>query len=214
MQNAGFAALGLDWAYVPLPTPPELLADAVRGLVGAGFAGANVTIPHKEAVIALCDELDDVAARAGSVNTLVIRRRPCPRLVHRRARRDLADRARGAARARARHRRGGEGGRGRARGRGRRGRRARPARPGVATVCRGLRRARQRDPGQRRARRHAARRDAGRRPRLPPRRAADGAHRRRARSSTAIPASTGSTSCSPRAPRRSSAGRGRRRRSS
>jgi shikimate dehydrogenase len=73
MQNAGFAALGLDWAYVPLPTPPEALADAVRGLVAAGFAGANVTIPHKEAVIALCDELDEVASRAGSVNTLVVR---------------------------------------------------------------------------------------------------------------------------------------------
>jgi shikimate dehydrogenase len=73
MQNAGFAALGLDWAYVPLPTPPELLGDAVRGLVAVGFAGANVTIPHKQAVIAFCDEVDDVAARAGSVNTLVIR---------------------------------------------------------------------------------------------------------------------------------------------
>jgi shikimate dehydrogenase len=73
MQNAGFAALGLDWAYVPLPTPPERLGDAVRGLVAAGFAGANVTIPHKQAVIALCDEVDEVAARAGSVNTLVIR---------------------------------------------------------------------------------------------------------------------------------------------
>jgi shikimate dehydrogenase len=72
MQNAGFAALGLDWAYVPLPTPPELLGDAVRGIVATGFAGANVTIPHKEAVIAFCDELDDVASRAGSVNTLVI----------------------------------------------------------------------------------------------------------------------------------------------
>jgi shikimate dehydrogenase len=73
MQNAGFAALGLDWAYVPLPTPPERLGEAVRGLVATGFAGANVTIPHKEAVIALCDELDDVARGAGSVNTLVIR---------------------------------------------------------------------------------------------------------------------------------------------
>jgi shikimate dehydrogenase len=73
MQNAGFAALELDWAYVPLPTPRELLGDAVRGLVATGFAGANVTIPHKEAVIAFCDELDDVASRAGSVNTLVIR---------------------------------------------------------------------------------------------------------------------------------------------
>ena len=71
MQNAGFAALGLDWAYVPLPTPPDLLGDAVRGLCAMGFAGANVTIPHKQAVIALCDELDDIARAAGSVNTLV-----------------------------------------------------------------------------------------------------------------------------------------------
>lgn len=71
MQNAGFAALALDWAYVPLPTPPELLPDAVRGLRAMGFAGANVTIPHKQAVIALCDELDDIARAAGSVNTLM-----------------------------------------------------------------------------------------------------------------------------------------------
>jgi shikimate dehydrogenase len=72
MQNAGFAALGLDWAYVPLPTPPELLGDAVRGLVASGFAGANVTTPHKQAVIAFCDGVDEVAAGAGSVNTLAI----------------------------------------------------------------------------------------------------------------------------------------------
>jgi shikimate dehydrogenase len=73
MQNAAFDALGLDWAYVPLPTPPEGLGNAVRGLVATGFAGANVTIPHKEAVIEYCDEIDEVADRAGSVNTLVIR---------------------------------------------------------------------------------------------------------------------------------------------
>ena len=72
MQNAGFAALGLDWAYVPLPTAPDGLREAVRGLVATGFAGANVTIPHKEAVITWCDELDEVAERAGSVNTLVV----------------------------------------------------------------------------------------------------------------------------------------------
>lgn len=71
MQNAGFAALGLDWAYVPLSTRPEQLADAVRGLAAIGFAGANVTIPHKQAVIELCDELDEIALAAGSVNTLV-----------------------------------------------------------------------------------------------------------------------------------------------
>jgi shikimate dehydrogenase len=72
MQNAGFAALGLDWAYVPLPTPPEALGEAVRGLVASGFAGANVTIPHKERVTLYCDELDEIAAAAGSVNTLVL----------------------------------------------------------------------------------------------------------------------------------------------
>ena len=72
MQNAAFEALGLDWTYVPLRTPPERLGDAVRGLVATGFAGANVTIPHKEQVTLHCDELDEVAAAAGSVNTLVV----------------------------------------------------------------------------------------------------------------------------------------------
>jgi len=72
MQNAAFAALALDFAYVPLPVAAERLGDAVRGLVAAGFAGANVTIPHKRAVLELCDELDPAAERAGSVNTLVV----------------------------------------------------------------------------------------------------------------------------------------------
>jgi shikimate dehydrogenase len=67
MHNAAFAALGLDWVYVVLPTPPERLGDAVRGLAAMGFAGANVTTPHKEAVIEFC-ETDDP-----SVNTLVVR---------------------------------------------------------------------------------------------------------------------------------------------
>lgn len=66
MHNAAFAALELDWAYVPLPTPPEQLADAVRGLAALGFAGANVTSPHKLAVAALCE------TDAPSVNTLVV----------------------------------------------------------------------------------------------------------------------------------------------
>jgi shikimate dehydrogenase len=67
MQNAAFAELGLDWRYVPLPTPPEGLAEAVRGLVALGFAGANVTTPHKVAVAELCD------TDLHSVNTLVVR---------------------------------------------------------------------------------------------------------------------------------------------
>jgi len=67
MHNAAFAAVGLDWAYVALPTAPERLADAVRGLAALGFAGANVTTPHKLAITAYCDT--DVP----SVNTLVVR---------------------------------------------------------------------------------------------------------------------------------------------
>ncbi len=70
MQNAAFAALALDWAYVPLPVPAAQLGEAVQGLRALGFAGANVTIPHKQAVVPYCDELSRTAERAGSVNTL------------------------------------------------------------------------------------------------------------------------------------------------
>jgi shikimate dehydrogenase len=73
MQNAGFAALGLDWTYVPLPVERDRLEEAVAGLAALGFVGANVTIPYKTAVLSFCDDLDPVAARAGSVNTLVVR---------------------------------------------------------------------------------------------------------------------------------------------
>ncbi len=67
MHNAAFTALGLDWVYLPLPTPPERLAEAVHGLAALGFAGANVTAPHKLAAAGLCE------ADAPSVNTLVVR---------------------------------------------------------------------------------------------------------------------------------------------
>ncbi len=69
MQNAAFAARGLDLAYVALDVAPEQLEDAVRGLVTLGFAGANVTAPHKLAVA----ELEPVEADVSSVNTLVLR---------------------------------------------------------------------------------------------------------------------------------------------
>jgi shikimate dehydrogenase len=68
MQNAAFAARGLDWAYVACEVAPERLEDAVRGLAALGFAGANVTVPHKRAAAALCEE-----AEGESVNTLVLR---------------------------------------------------------------------------------------------------------------------------------------------
>lgn len=70
MHNAAFAALGLDWVYVPLPVPPERLEDALRGLRAMGFAGANVTVPHKAAVIPYLDEISPLARAIGAVNTL------------------------------------------------------------------------------------------------------------------------------------------------
>jgi shikimate dehydrogenase len=73
MQNAAFQEAGLDWAYVALGVAAERLETAVAGLVALGFEGANVTIPHKTSVLAYCDELDRVATRGGSVNTLVVR---------------------------------------------------------------------------------------------------------------------------------------------
>jgi shikimate dehydrogenase len=67
MHNAAFAALGLDWAYVALDVPFDRLEEAVQGLAAAGFAGANVTTPHKVAVAQLVD------GEAPSVNTLLFR---------------------------------------------------------------------------------------------------------------------------------------------
>jgi shikimate dehydrogenase len=63
----------IDGAYVPLPVEPANFAIAMRGLLAAGFAGANVTIPHKMAAFEVCDTVDDSARRAGAVNTLVFR---------------------------------------------------------------------------------------------------------------------------------------------
>jgi shikimate dehydrogenase len=68
MQNAAFDAAGLDWEYVALEVEPEALAETVHRLRLEGWAGANVTIPHKQAAAALCDEADGDA-----VNTLVFR---------------------------------------------------------------------------------------------------------------------------------------------
>ncbi len=62
---------GIDGAYVPLPVAPENLATAVRSLRDLGFRGGNITIPHKESVVSVCDRLEPPALRAGAVNTLV-----------------------------------------------------------------------------------------------------------------------------------------------
>ena len=70
MQNAAIRAAGINACYVPLPCPPGNLGRAVAGLRALGFAGANVTIPHKQAIIEHLDGLTDESRFTGSVNTL------------------------------------------------------------------------------------------------------------------------------------------------
>lgn len=73
LHGSWIARHGLDAAYVPLAVAPADFALAVRGLAAAGFRGMNVTIPHKEAAFAVCDEVLPRAHRAGAVNTLAFR---------------------------------------------------------------------------------------------------------------------------------------------
>jgi shikimate dehydrogenase len=71
MHEAAYTALALGgWRYQRLPVPPELFAETVRSLPAAGFAGANVTIPHKEAALALADTATPAARAIGAANTL------------------------------------------------------------------------------------------------------------------------------------------------
>ena len=72
-QQAAFDHLGLDMRYEVWPTPEERLAEVVQGLRAPDRLGANVTIPHKEAVLPLMDETDALARRVGAVNTIVNR---------------------------------------------------------------------------------------------------------------------------------------------
>jgi shikimate dehydrogenase len=71
MHGAALRALGLaTWSYQHLPVPPELFAETTRALGGAGFRGANVTIPHKHAALALADSASAAAREIGAANTL------------------------------------------------------------------------------------------------------------------------------------------------
>ncbi len=71
LHNYWLAQYGINGAYLPLPVRVEHFAEAVKGLVRVGFAGANVTVPHKEAAFALCDRVDESARKSGAANTLV-----------------------------------------------------------------------------------------------------------------------------------------------
>jgi shikimate dehydrogenase len=67
------AQYGIAGAYVPLAVRPEHLQEALRALPALGFAGCNLTVPHKEAALAVLDHIDPAARRIGSVNTVVVR---------------------------------------------------------------------------------------------------------------------------------------------
>jgi shikimate dehydrogenase len=73
IHNHLFAKHGLTGVYVPLSIPPEQLAGALRGLAPLGFAGCNITIPHKQHALTIVDEVDQVARRIGAISCVVVR---------------------------------------------------------------------------------------------------------------------------------------------
>lgn len=73
LHNRWLEIYGIDGAYVPLPVAPEHFPQALRVLALAGFAGVNVTVPHKETALRAVDEADPLASRIGAVNTVTVR---------------------------------------------------------------------------------------------------------------------------------------------
>jgi len=72
MHNAAFDALGLRWRYTLLPTPPGQVEATLTQLKAQGYRGANVTVPHKQAVMSYLNEITDAAQAIGAVNTIVV----------------------------------------------------------------------------------------------------------------------------------------------
>jgi shikimate dehydrogenase len=73
MHNAAFKALGLDYCYVPFQVHPEHLRDAINAIRALNLCGVNVTVPHKEKILPLLDEIHEEASFIGAVNTIVNR---------------------------------------------------------------------------------------------------------------------------------------------
>lgn len=73
MHNAAFAAVDYPGIYVPFPVEPGRLPEAMAGVRALGLGGVNVTVPHKEAVMAHLDEITPMARRVGAVNTVIHR---------------------------------------------------------------------------------------------------------------------------------------------
>ena len=73
MHNAAFAAMGIDATYLAFDVPPEDLSAAITGMRALGIRQLAISIPHKESVIALLDDVDETARRIGAVNTVTRR---------------------------------------------------------------------------------------------------------------------------------------------
>jgi shikimate dehydrogenase len=71
MHNAAFAAADLNWVYVGFPVPPGRVAEAIAGFASVGVAGINVTIPHKQDVLACCSRVSPAVDAIGAANTLI-----------------------------------------------------------------------------------------------------------------------------------------------
>ena len=70
-QQAAFDHLGIDAKYIAWETPPNDLAERMESMRGPGLLGANVTVPHKQAVVPFLDEVSQAAQDTGAVNTIV-----------------------------------------------------------------------------------------------------------------------------------------------
>lgn len=73
MHNTAFKKLGMNACYIPFAVPPDGLADAVKAVIPLNLHGLNITVPHKERIIPMLDELSEEARLIGAVNTVEIR---------------------------------------------------------------------------------------------------------------------------------------------
>src|SRR4051812_19299961 len=70
MQNAGIAALGLNWRYLAFDVHPDLLREAIAGAKAMRFIGLNLTVPHKLLALQVVDVIDEAAKQWGAINTI------------------------------------------------------------------------------------------------------------------------------------------------
>ena len=75
MHNAAFAALGLNWRYLAFEVDPKNLQAAIAGARAMGFAGLNLTVPHKLLAVDMVNMLDESAMKWGAVNTILFNKK-------------------------------------------------------------------------------------------------------------------------------------------